>query len=31
MTQKQLEILAVIKAKLPGELKMAAHHGISNG
>ena len=28
MTQKQLEILAVIKAKLPGELKMTAHHGI---
>ena len=28
MTQKQLEILAVIKAKLPGELRVAAHHGI---
>jgi hypothetical protein len=28
MTQKQLEILAVIEAKLPGELKVAAHHGI---
>ena len=29
MTEKQLEILAVIKAKLPGELKVTAHHGIS--
>jgi hypothetical protein len=28
MTQKQLEILAVIEAELPGELKVAAHHGI---
>ena len=26
MTQKQLEILAVVKATLPGELKVAAHH-----
>ena len=28
MRQKQLEILAVIKAKLPGELAVTAHHGI---
>jgi hypothetical protein len=28
MTPKQLEILAVIEAKLPGELKVAAHHGL---
>jgi hypothetical protein len=28
MTQKQLEILAVIETKLPGELKVAAHHGL---
>jgi hypothetical protein len=28
MTQKQLEILAVIEAELPGELKVIAHHGI---
>jgi hypothetical protein len=28
MTQRQLEILAVVKAKLPSELKVAAHHGI---
>jgi hypothetical protein len=28
MTQKQRQILAVIQAKLPGELKVTAHHGI---
>ena len=28
MTQKQLEILEVIESKLPGELKVTAHHGI---
>ena len=28
MTQKQREILALIKAKLPGELKVTAHHGM---
>ncbi len=29
MTEKQLEILAVIKTKLPGGLTVAAHHGIA--